>query len=26
LLNTSGIFVPLQEPEADPFQRFLMIQ
>ena len=26
LLNTEGIFVPLQEPDADPFQRFLMIQ
>jgi hypothetical protein len=26
LLNTEGIFVPLYERNADPFQRFLMIQ
>lgn len=26
LLNTEGIFVPLQEPDDHPLQRFLMIQ
>jgi hypothetical protein len=26
LLNAGGIFVPLQESDAHPFQRFLMIQ
>ncbi len=26
LLNTDGIFVPLQESDADPLQRFLRIQ
>jgi hypothetical protein len=26
LLNAGGIFVPLDERDADPFQRFLMIQ
>lgn len=26
LLNAGGIFVPLEEPDADPLQRFLMIQ
>jgi len=26
LLTAGGIFVPLYEPEADPYQRFSMIQ